>query len=152
MSNKQIVEYSMLGECNVTYSKIDYDTVSKRIDGCVSSKTLTEIKHPDKVRYKLFYNDTLLAYRDFHNLLFALCFAIFTQIWQGTLHSKREGLLKFNNETLVEVSLDEEHEFITSLMNKIGASVSSKQWLKLKGIFQYCTVISNNLTITLSYS
>jgi len=40
----------MLGKCNVTYNKINENSVSKQIDGCVSPTTLPpEIKHPDKV-------------------------------------------------------------------------------------------------------
>lgn len=58
----------------------------------------------------------------------------FTKIWQGILRSKREGLLIYNQKTLVEVSFDENHEFSTSFMNEVGASVSSKQHIELKGI------------------
>lgn len=102
LSNQHAVEYSTLGECNVTYSKINQNIVSKLVDGCVLPTTLPpEIKHPDK-------------------------------IWQGTLRSKREGLVKYNHESLVDVSLDEYHEFSTSFMNEVGASVSSKQHIELK--------------------
>lgn len=58
----------------------------------------------------------------------------FTKIWQGILRSKREGLLIYNHKSLVEVSFDENHEFSTSFMNEVGASVSSKQHIELKGI------------------
>ncbi|KAL5233567.1 hypothetical protein ACI65C_000977 [Semiaphis heraclei] len=102
LSNQHAVEYSTLGECNVTYSKINENSVSKVIDGCTLPTTLPpEIKHPDK-------------------------------IWQGSLRSKREGLLIYNYESLVDVSLDENHEFSTSFMNEVGASVSSKQHIELK--------------------
>ncbi|XP_025199108.1 microsomal triglyceride transfer protein large subunit [Melanaphis sacchari] len=100
LSNQHTVEYSTLGKCNVTYSKINENSISKRIEGCVSPTTLPpEIKHPDK-------------------------------IWQGTLRSKREGSFIYNHESFIDVSLDENHEFSTSFMNEVGASVSSTQHLK----------------------
>lgn len=36
---------------------------------------------------------------------------------------------------MVEVSLDEHHDFFTGFMNEVGASVLSKQHLELKGTF-----------------
>lgn len=39
----------MLGKCNVTYTIVNGNTVSKQIDGCISSKNLPKIIHPEKV-------------------------------------------------------------------------------------------------------
>lgn len=43
----------------------------------------------------------------------------------------------YNSEALVEVTLDEHHDFFTSFMNQVGASVLSKQHLELKGIYTH---------------
>ncbi|XP_050434632.1 microsomal triacylglycerol transfer protein [Adelges cooleyi] len=55
------------------------------------------------------------------------------KILRGVLRSKREGLVKFNDETLTEVTMEEDHEFFTELLRETGASVISKQVLKLTG-------------------
>lgn len=55
------------------------------------------------------------------------------QILRGVLRSKREGLVKFNAGVVTEITLDEDHEFYTELLHETGASVVSKQVLKLNG-------------------
>jgi len=35
------------------------------------------------------------------------------------------------------MSLEENHEYSTSFMNEVGASMSSKQHIELKGIFEH---------------
>lgn len=102
LSDRRVVEHSMLGECNVTYSTVNDNIVSKKIDGCFTVTNLPEIKHPDK-------------------------------LWRIALRSKREGFLKHNDGVLVEVHFDEFHEFYTSFVNQVRASISSEQHLELKG-------------------
>lgn len=102
LSNQHIVEYSTIGKCNVTYKKIKENSVSKRIDGCVLPTTL-----PPEIKHP-------------------------DKIWQGTLRSKREGLLIYNQESFIDMSLEENHEYSTSFMNEVGASMSSKQHIELK--------------------
>ncbi|XP_050546940.1 microsomal triacylglycerol transfer protein [Daktulosphaira vitifoliae] len=98
-----VVEDSTLGRCNVTYSKITENTILKRINRCSAAS-----KRLIETRHP-------------------------EKILQGILRSKRQGLVKFSNKTVTEITFEEDHEFYTELLHETGASVVSKQILKLNG-------------------
>lgn len=68
----------------------------------------------------------------------------FTQIWRGVLRSERAGLLTHANESLTGVTFDEHHRFFTSFMHEVGASVSVKQHIELKGTWIHTRTASKS--------